>query len=245
MLQAPFQRKLANPLNSQAWAPNSQPSAPSDPDTFEARWRARTVFFEEAASVTDAGSATPEVDGAAPVEKNRQAAVSLQHTGKDPHACDCSRSAASSTDRTTPPQRETPGGALPWSFSKCARIARRQSCLGETIRLQGTRIASIRATNSGRTVLALTFLPVFSDASSPPRAYPSVENNRHDVRSGSTSGHPAMSGPCPLYPNSGHRQAGTPCPLSATTGLYAPQQNYSITSTGRSDGFAPLRILST
>src|SRR5258705_12431886 len=52
--------KARNPLNSQAWAP-------SDPDTFEARWRARTV--EEAASVTDAGPATPEVDGARPLKK--------------------------------------------------------------------------------------------------------------------------------------------------------------------------------
>jgi hypothetical protein len=62
-----FPEKARNPLNSQAWAPNSQPSAPSDPDTFEARWRARTV--EEAASVTDAGSATPEVDGGLPLKK--------------------------------------------------------------------------------------------------------------------------------------------------------------------------------
>ena len=59
--------KARNPLNSQAWAPNPQPWAPSDPDTFEARWRARTV--EQAASVTDAGPATPEVDGGAPLKK--------------------------------------------------------------------------------------------------------------------------------------------------------------------------------
>src|SRR3981189_3349029 len=59
--------KARNPLNSQAWAPNSQPWAPSDPDTFEARWRARTV--EQAASVTDAGPATPEVDGGPPLKK--------------------------------------------------------------------------------------------------------------------------------------------------------------------------------
>jgi hypothetical protein len=59
--------KARNPLNSQAWAPNSQPWAPSDPDTFEARWRARTV--EEAASVTDAAPATPEVDGGPPLKK--------------------------------------------------------------------------------------------------------------------------------------------------------------------------------
>ena len=168
-----FPEKARNPLNSQAWAPNSQPSAPSDPDTFEARWRARTV--EEAASVTGCGVGHARGRWWAAAEENRQAAVSLQHTGKDPRACDCSRSAASSTDRTTSPQRETPGGALPWSFSKRARIARRQSCLGETIRLQSTRIASIRATNSGRTVLARLSCRIFSDASSPPRAYPSVE----------------------------------------------------------------------
>src|SRR6267142_3785975 len=59
--------KARNPLNSQAWAPNSQPRAPSDPDTFEARWRARTVA--EAASVTDAGPATPEVDGGPSLKK--------------------------------------------------------------------------------------------------------------------------------------------------------------------------------
>jgi hypothetical protein len=62
-----FPEKARNPLNSQAWAPNSQPSAPSDPDTFEARWRAGKV--EEAASVTDAGPATPEVDGGPPLKK--------------------------------------------------------------------------------------------------------------------------------------------------------------------------------
>src|SRR5882757_4634408 len=59
--------KARNPLNSQAWAPNSQPWAPSDPDTFDARWRARTI--EEAASVTDAGPATPEVDGGLSLKK--------------------------------------------------------------------------------------------------------------------------------------------------------------------------------
>src|SRR6266576_1732331 len=59
--------KARNPLNSQAWAPNSQPWAPSDTDTFEERWRARTV--EEAASVTDAAPATPEVDGGPPLKK--------------------------------------------------------------------------------------------------------------------------------------------------------------------------------
>jgi hypothetical protein len=59
--------KARNPLDSQAWAPNSQPWAPSDPDTFEARWRARTV--EETASGTDAAPATPEVDGGPPLKK--------------------------------------------------------------------------------------------------------------------------------------------------------------------------------
>src|SRR5258705_12858589 len=42
--------KARNPLNSQAWAPNSPPRAPSAPDTFEARWPARRVG--EAARVT-------------------------------------------------------------------------------------------------------------------------------------------------------------------------------------------------
>lgn len=60
-------KKAGNPLNSQAWAPNSQASAPSDSDTFEARWGARTV--KEAPSVTDAGPATPEVDGGSPLKK--------------------------------------------------------------------------------------------------------------------------------------------------------------------------------
>jgi hypothetical protein len=59
--------KARNPLNSQAWAPNSQPWTPSDPDTFEARWPARTV--EKAASVTDARPATPEIDGGQPLKK--------------------------------------------------------------------------------------------------------------------------------------------------------------------------------
>jgi hypothetical protein len=59
--------KARNPLDSQAWAPNAQPWTPSDPDTFEARWPARTV--EKAASVTDAGPATPEVDGGQPLKK--------------------------------------------------------------------------------------------------------------------------------------------------------------------------------
>src|SRR5262249_10293661 len=63
-----------NPLNSQAWAPpsqtpvlNLQVRAPSDSDSFEARWRARTG--EEAASVTDARPATPEVDDGPTLKK--------------------------------------------------------------------------------------------------------------------------------------------------------------------------------
>jgi len=59
--------KARNPLNAQAWAPNSQPWEQSNPDTFEARWRARTV--EKAAPVTDARPATPEVDGGLPLKK--------------------------------------------------------------------------------------------------------------------------------------------------------------------------------
>ena len=59
--------KPRNLLDSQAWAP-------TDPDTFETQWRARAAIEtgappEEAASVTDAGPATPEVDGGAPLKK--------------------------------------------------------------------------------------------------------------------------------------------------------------------------------
>jgi hypothetical protein len=59
--------------NSKAWAPtdpatlNSQAWAPTNPATFETRWRDRAAIAapappEEAASVTDARPATPEVD---------------------------------------------------------------------------------------------------------------------------------------------------------------------------------------
>ena len=51
-------------LDSQAWAPSSKASAPSEPDTFEARWPARMV--EKATSVTDAGPATPNVNNDGP-----------------------------------------------------------------------------------------------------------------------------------------------------------------------------------
>src|SRR6516165_563897 len=44
--------KPRTPLDSQAWAPNSKASVPSDPDPFEARWLPRTG--ENATSVTDA-----------------------------------------------------------------------------------------------------------------------------------------------------------------------------------------------
>jgi hypothetical protein len=60
--------KPRNPLDSQAWAPSSQALAPTDPETFETRWRARAVIDgartmpEAAASVTDARPVTPEVD---------------------------------------------------------------------------------------------------------------------------------------------------------------------------------------
>ena len=50
--------KPRTPLDSQAWAPNSKASVPSDPDPFEARWLPRTG--ENATSVTDAGPATPK-----------------------------------------------------------------------------------------------------------------------------------------------------------------------------------------
>ena len=56
--------KPRTPLDSQAWAPNSKASAPSAPDTFEARWPARTG--ENATSVTDAGPATPKVNDEGP-----------------------------------------------------------------------------------------------------------------------------------------------------------------------------------
>ena len=60
--------KPRTPLDSQAWAPNSKASAPSDPDTFEARWLSGPV--EKATSVTDAGSATPKVnDDRPPLKK--------------------------------------------------------------------------------------------------------------------------------------------------------------------------------
>jgi hypothetical protein len=60
--------KPRNLLDSQAWAPNSQAWAVPDPDTFEARWRTRALVDgvrtlpKDAALVTDARPATPEVD---------------------------------------------------------------------------------------------------------------------------------------------------------------------------------------
>src|ERR1700676_3790326 len=66
--------KFRNPRDSQAWAPNSQARAPTDPDTFETRWRARAAIAtrappEEGASVTDASPSTPEVDDVPPLRK--------------------------------------------------------------------------------------------------------------------------------------------------------------------------------
>jgi hypothetical protein len=59
--------KPRNPLDSQAWAPTSQPLAPTDPDTFEARWaNGARALDEEAASVANAGS---EVDDRPPLTK--------------------------------------------------------------------------------------------------------------------------------------------------------------------------------
>ena len=60
--------KPLNPLDSQAWAPNS---APTDPDTFEARWAniGARALPEEAASGTDTRPATPEVDDRPPLTK--------------------------------------------------------------------------------------------------------------------------------------------------------------------------------
>jgi len=60
--------KPRTPLDSQAWAPNSKASAPSDPDTFAERWLSGPV--ENATSVTDAGPATPKVnDDRPPLKK--------------------------------------------------------------------------------------------------------------------------------------------------------------------------------
>ena len=56
--------KPRTPLDSQAWAPNSKAPAPSDPDTFEARWPAGTV--ENATSLTVAGPASPKVNNDGP-----------------------------------------------------------------------------------------------------------------------------------------------------------------------------------
>jgi len=66
--------KPRNSLDSQAWVPNSQAWAPTDPDTFETRWRAMTAIDTRAApegtaSVTDAKSAPPEVYDGPPLKK--------------------------------------------------------------------------------------------------------------------------------------------------------------------------------
>ena len=67
--------KPRTPLDSQAWAPNSKAPAPSDPDTFEARWPARTG--ENATSVTDAGPATPKDNNDGPPLKKADKLRSL------------------------------------------------------------------------------------------------------------------------------------------------------------------------
>jgi hypothetical protein len=66
--------KSHNPLDAQAWAPNSPARAPTDPDTFETRWRTRATIEtparpDEAASVTGTRPATPEVDDVLPPRK--------------------------------------------------------------------------------------------------------------------------------------------------------------------------------
>jgi hypothetical protein len=66
--------KPRTPLDSQAWAPNSRTWAPTDPDTFETRWRARAAIEtrappEEGASIMDARPAVPEVDDVPPPRK--------------------------------------------------------------------------------------------------------------------------------------------------------------------------------
>ena len=67
-------QKPRTPLDSQAWAPNSLAWAPTDPDAFETRWRARAAIEtrappEEGALVTNATLATPEVDDVPPLRK--------------------------------------------------------------------------------------------------------------------------------------------------------------------------------
>jgi hypothetical protein len=74
--------KPRTPLDSQAWAPNSKASVPSDPDTFEARWLARTV--ENATSVTDAGPATPKVNNDGPPLKKADKLRSLHFDSVQP-----------------------------------------------------------------------------------------------------------------------------------------------------------------
>ena len=66
--------KPRSPLDSQAWASNSQAWAPADPDTFETRWRARGAIEtrappEEGVSVTDAKPANPDADDVPPLRK--------------------------------------------------------------------------------------------------------------------------------------------------------------------------------
>ena len=65
--------KPHTPLDSQAWATNSQAWAPTDPNTFETRWRARAAIEKRAppeeGSMTDARPATPEVDDVPPPRK--------------------------------------------------------------------------------------------------------------------------------------------------------------------------------
>lgn len=63
-----------NPLDSQAWAPSSRTRAPTDPDTFETRWRTRATIEtharpEEAASITNTRPTTAEVDDLLPPRK--------------------------------------------------------------------------------------------------------------------------------------------------------------------------------
>jgi len=66
--------KPANPFDSQAWAPASQAVAPEVLPTFEARWRDRANIEgrappEEAASLTEARSATHESEDRPPLKK--------------------------------------------------------------------------------------------------------------------------------------------------------------------------------
>ncbi len=66
--------KTRTTLDSQAWAPKSQASAPTDTETFETRWRARAAIEirappEEGTLVPDERPAKSEIDDVPPLRK--------------------------------------------------------------------------------------------------------------------------------------------------------------------------------